>query len=81
MMARPKKAEAAHETGGDTQSVEQTATSVAGTVPVRLKYDTWFKADERTTAGTVVSVDIETAKRLIADDKAERADPLPGDPA
>jgi len=45
--------------------------------PVRLMHDTWFEADVRTPAGKVVDVDIETAKKLITDGKAVRADPLP----
>jgi len=45
--------------------------------PVRLLHDTWFEADIRTPAGKVVDVDIETAKKLITDGKAVRADPLP----
>jgi hypothetical protein len=45
--------------------------------PVRLLHDTWFEADVRTPAGKVVDVDVETAKKLIADGKAVRADPLP----
>lgn len=45
--------------------------------PVRLLHDTWFEADIRTPAGKVVDVDVETAKKLIADGKAVRADPLP----
>lgn len=48
-------------------------------VPIRLRYDCWFKADERTAAGTVLNVSIDDAKRLIANGKAERADPLPGE--
>lgn len=50
-----------------------------GETPIRLKADVWFQDDVRTTAGAVVKVDVETAKRLIAADKAERADPLPGE--
>ncbi|WP_199772866.1 hypothetical protein [Ensifer adhaerens] len=48
-------------------------------VPVRLVYDVWFRDDERTPAGAVVSVTLEAAKALIAAGKAERADPLPGE--
>jgi hypothetical protein len=49
------------------------------TIPIRLLYDTWFQDDVRTQAGTVVSADLDAAKALIAEGKAERADPLPGD--
>lgn len=48
-------------------------------VPVRLVYDVWFRDDERTPAGAVVSVSLEEAKALIVAGKAERADPLPGE--
>lgn len=48
-------------------------------VPIRLVYDVWFQEDERTAAGTTVSVRLEEAKVLIAAGKAERADPLPGE--
>lgn len=48
-------------------------------VPVRLIHDVWLKDEERTAAGTVVSVSLGEAKRLIAAGKAERADPLPGE--
>ncbi len=49
------------------------------TIAVRLLYDTWLEEDVRTVAGTVVDVDIEDAKRMIKDKKAERADPMPGE--
>ena len=55
------------------------ATPQAVTVPVKLLYAHWFAADERTEAGTIVNLDIETAKRIIASGKGERADPLPGE--
>ncbi|WP_198023394.1 hypothetical protein M728_001861 [Ensifer sp. WSM1721] len=48
-------------------------------VPVRLIYDVWLKESERTPAGNVVSVELGQAKALIANGKAERADPLPGE--
>lgn len=52
---------------------------VTKTVPVRLVYDVWFREEERTPAGAVVSVSLDEAKALIAAAKAERADPLPGE--
>ncbi|WP_201723501.1 MULTISPECIES: hypothetical protein [unclassified Ensifer] len=52
---------------------------VKKTVPVRLVYDVWFREEERTPAGAVVSVSLDEAKALIAAGKAERADPLPGE--
>lgn len=48
-------------------------------VPVRLIYDVWLDDGERTPAGTVVSLSLGDAKALIANGKAERADPLPGE--
>lgn len=48
-------------------------------VPVRLIYDVWLNDGERTPAGTVVSLSLGEAKALIANGKAERADPLPGE--
>jgi hypothetical protein len=65
---------------GETRN-EQPPQPKGGDVPIRLKYDTWFKEDQRTKAGAIVKTDLETAKRLIADGKAERADPLPGERA
>jgi hypothetical protein len=50
-------------------------------VPVKLLYDTWLEADVRTLAGEVVYVDIATARRIIGEGKAERADPMPGEAA
>jgi len=54
-------------------------TEAKKTTPIRLIYDTWFKEDERTVAGSIVEVDVATARDLIRNGKAERADPLPGD--
>lgn len=51
----------------------------AATAPVRLFYDYWLTADNRIKAGTVIDLPTAEAKRLIALDKAERADPMPGD--
>lgn len=47
--------------------------------PVKLLYDRWDTDAERVKAGTVVSLPLSEAKKLIASGKAERADPLPGD--
>ncbi|AWM23440.1 hypothetical protein [Sinorhizobium fredii] len=49
--------------------------------PIRLLYDTWAENDQRIPAGTVLDVPVSAAKELIANGKAERADPLPGDDA
>lgn len=48
-------------------------------VPVRLLYDTWLENEQRIVAGTVVDLELDMAKKLIATGKASRADPLPGD--
>lgn len=48
-------------------------------LPVRLLYDTWASEGQRIPAGTVLDVPLEGAKILIAEGKAERNDPLPGD--
>jgi hypothetical protein len=53
----------------------------AKTAPVRLLYDTWAENDQRIKAGTVLELPIAAAKELIANGKAERADPMPGDDA
>jgi len=47
--------------------------------PVRLLYDRWDETETRIPAGTVISVSIPDAKKLISAGKAERADPLPGE--
>lgn len=48
-------------------------------VPVKLLYDTWLEADVRTVAGSIVEMDLDMAKKIIAEGKAERADPMPGE--
>ncbi|WP_176536503.1 MULTISPECIES: hypothetical protein [Sinorhizobium] len=49
------------------------------TVPVKLLYDTWAIDEERIPAGTVLDLPVKAAKILIAQGKAERNDPLPGE--
>jgi len=49
--------------------------------PVKLLYDVWADEGTRVPAGTVLDVPVSAAKELIANGKAERADPLPGDDA
>ena len=49
------------------------------TTPIRLLYDTWAEKEQRIPAGTVLDVPVAAAKELIANGKAERADPLPGE--
>ena len=49
--------------------------------PIKLLYDTWNEKEERIPAGTFVNVPAAIARQLIADGKAERADPLPGEAA
>lgn len=61
------------------QEIDAATANDARITPVKLLYDCWFKADVRTAAGTVMEVSIDEAKRLIANGKAERADPMPGD--
>lgn len=55
--------------------------AAAKTVPVKLLKDTWDGEGTRIKAGTVLDVPLDTAKTLIANGKAQRADPLPGDAA
>lgn len=43
-----------------------------------MLYDTWAENDQRIKAGTVLDLPVAAAKELIANGKAERADPLPG---
>lgn len=63
------------------QEIDSALAAVPGeaTMPVKLKYDTWLKEDERTAAGAIIDVPLSMAKRLIAGNKADRADPLPGE--
>jgi hypothetical protein len=63
------------------EEINRVATPQTVTTPVKLLYAHWFAADERTEAGTVVNLDIATAKKIIASGKGERADPLPGEAA
>lgn len=48
------------------------------TATVRLDYDVWTE-DGRHSAGSVVDLPVDQAKALIAEGKAVRADPMPGD--
>ena len=48
-------------------------------VPVRLLFAHWPAEDVRVNAGEIVDLPLESAKAMIAEGKAERADPLPGD--
>lgn len=50
----------------------------AKTAPILLLADYWGE-DGRCPAGKVIDLPIADAKALIADGKAERADPMPGD--
>jgi hypothetical protein len=47
--------------------------------PVRLRRDYWDDEGKRHRQGTVINVDVAAAKTLIKEEKAERADPLPGE--
>ena len=49
------------------------------TAPLRLNRDFWDDVGRRHAKGSVVFLDVTMAKRLIAADKAERVDPLPGE--
>jgi hypothetical protein len=49
------------------------------TTPVLLSYDTWDAAGNRRKAGETIDIAVSAARQLIADGKAERADPLPGE--
>lgn len=63
-----------------TPKVATTATEVvAKTAPVRLNRDYWDDDGARHAKNTVLKVGVETAKKLIKEGKAERADPLPGE--
>ena len=45
--------------------------------PVHLLRDYWGEDGVRQAAGTIVDVPVATARLLLAEGKAERADPLP----
>lgn len=63
-----------------TPTVATTATEVvARTAPILLNRDYWDEDGARHAKGEVLKVDVETAKKLIKEGKAERADPLPGE--
>ena len=47
--------------------------------PVKLLYDYWAVEDVRLKAGQIVELPLSEAKALLALEKAERADPLPGE--
>lgn len=49
------------------------------TVPVKMHYDFWAEEDVRTPAGTVIMLSVDDAKKVLAEGKGERADPLPGE--
>lgn len=48
-------------------------------VPILLLADYWDEHELRHSKGTTVNVPVEIARALIAEDKAERADPMPGE--
>lgn len=56
-----------------------TTTKPARRATVKLLYDVWEAEDVRHEAGSTVSLPMDLAKSLLAEKKAERADPLPGD--
>lgn len=47
--------------------------------PVKTLYAYWPDADVRIEAGQIIELPLDQAKKLIADGKAERADPMPGE--
>ena len=47
--------------------------------PILLHYDYWVNEGRREKAGQVIELPTDEAKRLIAEGKAERADPFPGE--
>jgi len=49
---------------------------MAKKTPIKLTHDFWGE-DGRVKAGSVIDVDVKTAKEMLAAKKAERADPLP----
>ena len=48
-------------------------------VPLLLKYAVWDAEGTRHEPGTTLDVDVENAKTLIAEGKAVRNDPFPGE--
>ncbi|WP_337267513.1 hypothetical protein [Oryzifoliimicrobium ureilyticus] len=61
---------------GDKPVKTEDKTSSPKLFPVRLKVDYWPLDDARQPAGEVISLELEHAKALIAQSKAERADEL-----
>ena len=49
-------------------------------VPVLLYVDVWDEDGQRHPRGTTIHLGLDLAKKLIAEKKVGRADPLPGDP-
>lgn len=49
------------------------------TAPVKLLYDYWPDEDTRKPRGEVIELPTVEAKAMIANGKAVRADPMPGD--
>ena len=47
--------------------------------PVLLYRDFWDENGKRYSKGDTVELDVDVAKKLISEGKAERADPLPGE--
>ena len=48
-------------------------------IPVKLKRDVWDDEGQRLPKGGEIDLPLEFAKQLIAEGKAERNDPLPGE--
>ncbi len=47
--------------------------------PILLYYDYWDDEGKRHPKGTTINLDVATAKSLISEERAERADPFPGE--
>lgn len=60
----------------NNQSVAEKTTRTA---PVLLHRDYWDDEGRRHRQGSVINIEVATARNLIKEKKAERADPLPGE--
>ena len=65
--------------GQKTEPVTEPAKGDLSVAPILLYRDYWGADGVRHAEGSIVSVELAIAKRLIAEGKADRADPLPGE--
>ena len=63
----------------ELEKAKEKAAKADKLAPILLHRDYWDDEGNRHLKNAVINVDVATAKTLIKEEKAERADPLPGE--